>query len=143
MPGSHVDVMALSGNGADAQAKPVLSDAEVVAVGAQIEKTETGVAAPANNVTFALTPQQAGKLLKATATGRIYLALRNDNDRTPVNTEAQVAQPIQIITKLPPPPPVIVVQQVPAKFVTPAAKPKFAVDQWAGNSHHEISFEKK
>jgi pilus assembly protein CpaB len=84
-PGSHVDVIGITGGGADTKAAPVMSDVEVIAVGTTYVKAPGSTSAnPAGSVTVAVTPEDAIKMVKAVSSAKLYLTLRNDKDHTPV-----------------------------------------------------------
>lgn len=86
-PESHVDIIAMVGSGAETKAKPILSDVEVIAVGQLFQRNPgTTTAVPSSNVTVAVTPEDAEKLIKAIVAGKLYLTLRNEKDHTPVAT---------------------------------------------------------
>ncbi|MBZ0188891.1 MAG: Flp pilus assembly protein CpaB [Candidatus Obscuribacterales bacterium] len=86
-PDSRVDIISMVGSGADTQVAPILSDVKVIAVGQTYEKS-TGKtdAMPSNSVTVAVAPEDAQKLVKGVAASKIYLSLRNKDDRAPVVT---------------------------------------------------------
>jgi pilus assembly protein CpaB len=86
-PGDHVDILCITGNGAETKAAPVLSDVEVIAVGTTFKKApgETQATA-AGSITVLVNPEDAEKLVKAVTAGKPYLTLRNDKDHTPVAT---------------------------------------------------------
>lgn len=84
-PGSHVDVIAITGNADQTKAAPVMSDVEVVAVGTTYQKAPGSTTAnPAGSVTVAVTPEDGVKLIRAISAAKLYLTLRNDKDHTPV-----------------------------------------------------------
>jgi len=86
-PGAHVDILCITGAGAETKAAPVLSDVEVIAVGTTFKKApgETQ-ATQASSITVLVNPDDAEKLVKAVTAGKPYLTLRNDKDHTPVAT---------------------------------------------------------
>ena len=84
-PGSHVDVVAITGAADTTKAAPVMSDVEVIAVGTTYQKAPGSTTAnPAGSVTVAVTPEDSIKLIKAVSAAKLYLTLRNDKDHTPV-----------------------------------------------------------
>jgi pilus assembly protein CpaB len=84
-PGSHVDVLGVTGAGAETKAAPVMSDVEVIAVGTTYTKAPGSTTAnPAGSVTVTVTPEEAQKLIKAIIASKLYLTLRNEKDHTPV-----------------------------------------------------------
>lgn len=86
-PESHVDVLAMVGAGGDTKAAPILSDVEVIAVGQSYQRqTGSNAATPASSITVAVSPEDTQELIKAVAASKLYLALRNDRDHTPIAT---------------------------------------------------------
>jgi len=85
-PGSHVDVLGITGSADTTKAAPVMSDVEVIAVGTTYQKATAGSTAanPAGSVTVTVTPEDAIKLIRAISAAKLYLTLRNDKDHTPV-----------------------------------------------------------
>jgi Flp pilus assembly protein CpaB len=71
-PESHVDIYAMVGSGAETKVAPVLSDVEIIAVGQMYQKQPGGTAAvPANSVTCLVSPEDAGKLIKAISASKL------------------------------------------------------------------------
>lgn len=85
-PESYVDIMAMVGSGGDTKVAPVLSDVKIIAVGQMYQKQPGGAAVPASSVTVALTPDDTTRLIKSVCASKLYLALRNDRDHTPLAT---------------------------------------------------------
>jgi len=84
-PGSHVDVVAVTGSGGETKAAPVMSDVEVIAVGTTYQKQPgSSTANPAGSVTVTVSPEDSQKLIKAVMAAKLYLTLRNEKDHTPV-----------------------------------------------------------
>jgi len=84
-PGSHVDVVGVTGSADTTKAAPVMSDVEVVAVGTTYQKAPGSTTAnPAGSVTVAVTPEDSIKLIKSVSAAKLYLTLRNDKDHTPI-----------------------------------------------------------
>jgi len=84
-PGSHVDVVAITGSADNTKAAPVMSDVEVIAVGTTYQKAPGSTTAnPAGSVTVTVAPEDAIKLVRAISAAKLYLTLRNDKDHTPV-----------------------------------------------------------
>jgi len=84
-PGSHVDVVAITGAAENVKAAPVMSDVEVIAVGTTYQKAPgQSTANPAGSVTVACTPEDSIKLIRSISAAKLYLTLRNDKDHTPV-----------------------------------------------------------
>lgn len=109
-PGSHVDIIGITGGGADTKASPVMSDVEVIAVGTTYQKAPgQGAANPAGSVTVAVSPDDANKLIKAISAAKLYLTLRNEKDHTPVavvdvsNLFPKAAKALDEVAALPPP----------------------------------------
>jgi Flp pilus assembly protein CpaB len=65
---------------------PILSDVRVIAVGPTFQKVPGGANNPAGNITVAVDPEDAKKLVKAIVASKLYVTLRNENDHTPVAT---------------------------------------------------------
>lgn len=94
-PGDRVDVAVVlksdNLNSTAAEARTLLQDVEVLAVGSSIAATATAAApnpaTAARTVTLALTPDQVSRFVLARSMGRFYLTLRNPGDReaTPAN----------------------------------------------------------
>lgn len=86
-PDSLVDILCITGAGAEVKAAPVLSTVKVIAVGTTYRKApgETQATA-ASSVTVVVNPDDAEKLVKSVTAGRPYLVLRNSKDLTPVPT---------------------------------------------------------
>lgn len=86
-PESHVDVLAMVGAGTDTKAAAILSDVEVIAVGQTYQRQPgSGAASPASSITVAVSPEDTQKLIKGVAASKLYLALRNDKDHSPIAT---------------------------------------------------------
>lgn len=84
-PGSHVDVVGITGGAEATKAAPVMSDVEVIAVGTTYQKAPGSTTAnPAGSVTVAVNPEDAIKLIRSISAAKLYLTLRNDKDHTPV-----------------------------------------------------------
>ena len=92
-PGSHVDVLVTFRN--DGVPTPatqiVLQDVEVLTVGQKLQPDPQGKPETVNVVTLLLTPEDAQKLVLASAHGSIQFVLRNGADHTRVQ-----AMPVQI-----------------------------------------------
>ncbi|MBC7996752.1 MAG: Flp pilus assembly protein CpaB [Leptolyngbya sp.] len=86
-PESHVDVLAMVGAGTDTKAAAILSDVEVIAVGQTYQRQPgSNTASPASSITVAVSPEDTQKLIKGVAASKLYLALRNDKDHSPIAT---------------------------------------------------------
>jgi pilus assembly protein CpaB len=112
-PESRVDIISMVGSGSDTKAAPVLSDVQVIAVGQSYQKAANGGGAtPASSVTVEVSPEDTQKLIKAIAASKVYLALRNDKDHTPLATvdvtslfgKPQSTHPTELVGMNPPPP---------------------------------------
>jgi pilus assembly protein CpaB len=88
VPGCHVDVMAIVPDERTKQqmARTVLQDLKIVAVGRQFTASsgDAPPAAPTNNVTFLVTPEQGRLLQLAASTARPWLVLRSGRDKATV-----------------------------------------------------------
>lgn len=142
--GSHVDVMDIVGSGKDIDAVPILSDVEVVAVGSSFQK---GTPSPeaAGSVTLAVSPQDAARLLKAQAAGKIFLTLRSDKDHMPL----PVTDPLKVKPRPTPvivsPSPQVIFPPVPVVHERQTVKSPAGsqVEVWAGNRRDVVSFTKE
>lgn len=159
-PGSHVDVVGITGAGAETKAAPVMSDVEVIAVGTTYQKTPGSTTAnPAGSVTVAVTPEDAIKMVRAISATKLYLTLRNDKDHTPVAVVDvkdlfPKAKPIEIAdasaaTALPPPnlppPPLPTGGDVGAAPIgggaaaPPPPPPMHEIEVWSGSKKEVLS----
>ncbi len=154
-PGSHVDVVAITGSGADTKAAPVMSDVEVIAVGTTYQKTPgSSTANPAGSVTVTCTPEDSQKLIKAIMAAKLYLTLRNDKDHTPVavvdvnNLFPKTVKPVEegAIANLPPPslpPPPLPGAPAPgggpAINAPPPPPPMHEIELWSGSKKEVLS----
>ncbi len=80
-PGLHVDMLVTLHTDNGPQTTTVLQDAEVAAVGQQIEPDPTGKAVTATVVTLLLTPDQVQRALLSGSQGSVNFVLRNSTDR--------------------------------------------------------------
>ncbi len=80
-PGLHVDMLVTLHTEHGAETTTVLQDAEVAAVGQQIEPDPTGKAVTATVVTLLLTPDQVQRALLSGSQGSVNFVLRNSTDR--------------------------------------------------------------
>lgn len=91
LPGCHVDVNVMVPDERSKQqtARTVLQDLKIVAVGRQFTAPsgDGPPAAPSNNVTFLVTPDQARMLELAASTARPWLALRGGRDKAPLKQD--------------------------------------------------------
>jgi len=166
-PDSHVDIMSMVGSGADTKVAPILSDVEVIAVGQMFEKqAHNAGATPASSVTVAVNPDDTQKLIKALAASKLYLALRNANDHSPVTTvdvtalfpvkadsgltttanrENELPRPLELPT-IPPPPDGTFKSGAPGfpqiNSSAPLPPPLHEIEIWTGSKKDVISVPK-
>lgn len=158
-PGSHVDVVAITGSAENTKAAPVMSDVEVVAVGTTYQKAPgSQTANPAGSVTVAVTPEEGVKLIRAISAAKLYLTLRNDKDHTPVAVVDvkdlfPKARPIEdataVASALPPPmnlpPPPLPNSGGDASFnqggaaAPPPPPPMHEIEVWSGSKKEVLS----
>jgi pilus assembly protein CpaB len=88
MPATHVDVLVTyrPENNSDPQTATVLQDAEVLAVGHELQPDPSGKPANVDVVTLLLAPQDAEKAVLASQQGAIHFVLRNGRDNTAAET---------------------------------------------------------
>jgi pilus assembly protein CpaB len=164
-PDSHVDIMGMVGSGADTKVAPILSDVEVIAVGQMYEKQGRNAGAtPASSVTVAVSPEDTQKLIKAVAASKLYLALRNASDHTPVTTvDVTALFPVKADSSLTttanrgidlPAPPVLPtiappdggaaqsVPGLPQMNITPLPPPLHEIEIWTGSKKDVITVPK-
>lgn len=156
-PGAHVDILCITGGGADTKAAPVLSDVEVIAVGTTYCKApgETQ-ATQASSITVLVNPDDAEKLVKAVTAGKPYLTLRNEKDHSPLATvdiTALFPKPPkaeeaggEIASSLPPPslpPPPLPGAPGPgdagAANAPPPPPPMHEIELWSGSKKEVLS----
>jgi pilus assembly protein CpaB len=91
VPGCHVDVNVMVPDERSKQqtARTVLQDLKIIAVGRQFtaQSADGPPAAPTNNITFLVTPDQARMLELAASTARPWLALRSGRDKAPLKSD--------------------------------------------------------
>jgi len=151
-PESRIDIYGLAGSGPDTKACPVLSDVEVIATGQIFEKTSgTGGPVPTNSFTVAVTPDEARQLMKAISASKLYVALRNPIDHTPLPTEDisnlfkkpndSGAKPLAI---MPGPPTVLpdrsIRQEPPGQKATAPEAKAHEVEMWFASKKDIVSF---
>jgi len=97
-PGSRVDILASAGSGHDTNTGCILSDVAVIAVGDTTQRLASGSTYQGNTITVAVSTADTTKLIKAQiAAGKLYMALRNQKDHSPirvVDVTALYAKPI-------------------------------------------------
>lgn len=88
MPGTHVDVLVTyhDTKEPDPVTATVLQNAEVLAVGHQLQPDPSGKPANVDVVTLLLSPQDAEKAVLASAQGSIHFVLRNGTDHAATAT---------------------------------------------------------
>jgi len=150
-PGSHVDVLGITGSGAETKAEAVMSDVEVIAVGTTYTKAPGQSSAnPAGSVTVTLAPDDAKKLVKAIVASKLYLTLRNDRDHTPVavvDVNALFPKQKTVIANLdtgmvPPPDFRNIKVDEPSMTVAPTAPipaPMHEIESWSGSKKDVLS----
>jgi pilus assembly protein CpaB len=157
-PGSHVDVIAITGSGGDTKAAPVMSDVEVIAVGTTYQKAPGSqqAANPAGSVTVAVTPEDSIKLIKAISAAKPYLILRSDKDHSPVavvdikdlfpKPKKEVAEVAALPAPNLPPPPLpgapsgdIGGAPGPAANAPPPPPPMHEIEMWSGSKKEVLS----
>ena len=110
-PQSRIDILASVGGAGDTKVAPILSDVQVIAVGPTYQKAPGSTNNPAGNITVAVDPDDAKKLVKAIVASKLYVTLRNEKDRSPVATvdvTSMFSKPkiaSDVIAQLPAPPP--------------------------------------
>ncbi|MBI4534582.1 MAG: Flp pilus assembly protein CpaB [Candidatus Melainabacteria bacterium] len=153
-PGSHVDVIAIVGGGAQTKAQPILSDVEVIAVG-QLWQKDSGTSGssggvPAASVTVGVSTQDAEKLIKGVKAGSLYLTLRNDKDHTPVAVVdvTSLFEKPQTLASLPPPGAVLPPPPLPGvpggklEAAPPPPPPLHEIELWSGSKKEVLSVPK-
>ncbi len=87
MPATHVDVLVTyrPDPSADPITATVLQDAEVLAVGHELQPDPSGKPANVDVITLLLKPQDAEKAVLAAAQGTIHFVLRNGRDNSPTD----------------------------------------------------------
>lgn len=156
-PESRVDIISMVGNGSDTKAAPILSDVEVIAVGQTYQKTQNGTATPTGSITVAVTPDDTQKLIKGICASKLYLALRNDRDHTPIATvdvnslfgKPQATQKFAALETLPAPaipnmPMDLAImnqsQQEASKMVAPQPPKQHEVEIWSASKKDLVTF---
>jgi len=156
-PGSHVDVVCITGNAGETKAAPVMSDVEVIAVGTTYQKAPgQSTANPAGSVTVAVTPEDAVKLIKAISAAKPYLVLRNDKDHSPVavvdvkdlfpKPKAEAEEVAALPAPNLPPPPLpgapsgdLGAPGAPAANAPPPPPPMHEIEMWSGSRKEVLS----
>ncbi|HEY9760582.1 MAG TPA: Flp pilus assembly protein CpaB [Oculatellaceae cyanobacterium] len=155
VPQSHIDILATVGGAGDTKVAPILSDVKVIAVGPTYQKVPGTSNTPTSNVTVAVDPDDAKKLVKAIVASKLYVTLRRDNDHSPVATvdvtslfskapAANKEQLLSSINQLPPPPLPVETKSdkdalVPNLGTIPAPKPLSEVEMWSGSRKDLLS----
>lgn len=135
MPATHVDVLVTyrtTGN-QDPITSTVLQDAEVLAVGHELQPDPAGKPANVDVVTLLLTPQDAEKAVLASSQGAIHFVLRNGRDNA---AAATVPVNLDELSSLPP-----TKRGVAVPAHRAAVKPKpWVVETLLGSKHSTDSF---
>ncbi len=136
-PGSHVDVLVTfrSDRLPTPETQIVLQDVEVLTVGQKLQPDPQGKPESVNVVTLLLTPEDAQKLVLASAQGNIQFVLRNGADHTKV--AAVPVQMAQLSGAAPTPTPVAAVTPRPHLPI----KEPYVVETILGDKHSTKSFE--
>ncbi|GGH06309.1 hypothetical protein GCM10011586_23130 [Silvibacterium dinghuense] len=92
-PGTHVDVLVTYTMPSSAMpvTSTVLQDAEILTAGQKMEPDPQGKPAPVDVVTLLVSPQDAERVVLASAQGRVHFVLRNGTD-----SAESAAAPIQL-----------------------------------------------
>ncbi len=90
VPGSHVDVLVTFHTPAspDPITATVLQDVQILATGQKMQPDPEGKISPADVVTLLVNPQDAEKVVLASAQGTVHFVLRNGADHTVVNSHS-------------------------------------------------------
>lgn len=86
-PGSHVDVLVTyhTEKSPEPETATVLQDAQVLAVGHEIQPAPDGKPATVNVVTLLMAPANAERVVLASTQGSIHFVLRNSGDKVQLN----------------------------------------------------------
>ena len=152
-PDSRVDIIAMVGTGAETKVAPILSDVEVIAVGQLYQKSSgQSTAMPSSSVTVSVSPQDTNKLIKAISASKLYLALRNGKDHTPVATVDVTsmfpgANSGNNLAIVPPPPKDLPLPPLPNlsevetnQVAAPPKAPAYEIEVWKSNAKDIITF---
>jgi pilus assembly protein CpaB len=93
LPGTHVDVLVTyhSPNMPDSITSTVLQDAQIIATGQKMEPDPEGKPTNTDVVTLLVNPEDAEKVVEASAQGSVHFVLRNGSDHQQLNS-----QPVQL-----------------------------------------------
>jgi pilus assembly protein CpaB len=93
LPGTHVDVLVTYRplNAADSVTSTVLQDVQIIATGQKMEPDPEGKATTTDVVTLLCAPEDAEKVVEASALGSVHFVLRNGSDH-----EQLPALPVQV-----------------------------------------------
>jgi pilus assembly protein CpaB len=133
-PGARVDVLVTyrPAQGPDQVTSTVLQNAQVVAVGHQIQPDPAGMTTPVDVVTILANPNDAEKVVLASTLGSIHFVLRNGSDQ--VETQNATVQ----LSQLGPP---VAEKAAAHKALTGPAKPKpYVVQTIMGDKQTTTSF---
>ncbi len=143
-PGSRVDILASAGAGHETSTGCILSDVEVIAVGDITQRAASGTAYQANTITVAVSPTDTTKLIKAqVASGKLYMALRNQKDHSPirvVDVTALYKKPIEEVI-LPPIPfvPPLADRSLQSVDLTDRAAKEYSVEVISGTKKETVT----
>lgn len=154
-PESHVDVLAMVGAGTDTKAAAILSDVEIIAVGQTYQRQPgSGTTSPASSITVAVSPEDTQKLIKGIAASKLYLALRNEKDHSPIATvdvTALFPKPLKTANEIAmlqapnhfslPEPPMLNDASLNSQtsIATPPPVPLHEIDVWTGGKKDVVS----
>ena len=90
VPGSHVDVLVTfhTPSSPDPITATVLQDVQILATGQKMQPDPEGKIAPTDVVTLLVNPQDAAKVVLASAQGTVHFILRNGADHTVVSSHS-------------------------------------------------------
>ena len=127
VPGTRVDVIVVAnrgGSGGDSMSRAIVGNVQVLTAGTRIDqdKAKGGEPIPTTVVTLMVTPQDAERIVLASAQGQIMLALRNPLDVQPTQTAG--VRLFELMGPAAPPPPVErIVRGRPVVVVAPPPPP--------------------
>jgi pilus assembly protein CpaB len=154
-PQSRIDILASIGGAGDTKVAPILSDVQVIAVGATYQKAAGSTNNPTGSITVAVDPDDAKKLVKAIVASKLYVTLRNEKDRSPVATvdvtsmfnkpSTKIAS--DTLAQLPPPMPLPVIDNtnnsndklIAGQIAPPLPPPLHEIEMWSGSRKDVMS----
>ncbi len=137
LPGTRVDVLVtFRGASSDSMTSTVLQDAQILTAGQKMQPDPEGKASAVDVVTLLVTPQDAQRVVLASAQGTVHFVLRNGTDHNHVeDTPAQMST-LGAVTKAKP--------EVVRKIATPQAPPapkRYSVQLMQGEKQSVESFQ--